>query len=94
MKKFNIGGKIAAAVEKAYEEYHSQQKDISKKAAEIIAQARLFRLWERASEKPATIIITWLKKSIWTIKFAISILIRIRFARRRKNIRRISFFMT
>ena len=40
LKKFNIGGKIAAAVEKAYEEYHSQQKDISKKAAEIIAQAR------------------------------------------------------
>lgn len=40
LKHYNISGKIAAAVDKAFEAYHKQQADISKKAAEIIAQAR------------------------------------------------------
>ena len=40
LKRYNISGKIAAAVDKAFEAYHKQQADISKKAAEIIAQAR------------------------------------------------------
>ncbi len=40
LKHYNISGKIAAAVDKAFEAYHKQQADISQKAAEIIAQAR------------------------------------------------------
>lgn len=40
LKRYNISGKIAAAVDKAFEAYHKQQADISRKAAEIIAQAR------------------------------------------------------
>ncbi len=40
LKHYNISGKIAAAVDKAFEAYHKQQADISKKAEEIIAQAR------------------------------------------------------
>ncbi len=40
LKRYNISGKIAAAVDKAFEAYQKQQADISKKAAEIIAQAR------------------------------------------------------
>ncbi len=40
LKHYNISGKVAAAVDKAFEAYHKQQADISKKAAEIIAQAR------------------------------------------------------
>ncbi len=40
LKHYNINGKIAAAVDKAYEAYYGHQADISRKAAEIIAQAR------------------------------------------------------
>ncbi len=40
LKHYNISGKIAAAVDKAFEAYHKQQADISKKAEDIIAQAR------------------------------------------------------
>lgn len=40
LKRYNISGKIAAAVDKAFEAYHKQQSDISQKAEEIIAQAR------------------------------------------------------
>lgn len=40
LKHYNISGKIAAAVDKAFEAYHKQQADISQKAEEIIAQAR------------------------------------------------------
>ena len=40
LKHYNIGGKIAATVDKAFEAYHKHQADISGKAAEIIAQAR------------------------------------------------------
>lgn len=40
LKHYNINGKIAAAVDKAYEAYYRHQADISQKAAEIISQAR------------------------------------------------------
>lgn len=40
LKKYNIGGKIPEAVEKAYEAYYKHQSDISAKAQEIITQAR------------------------------------------------------
>ncbi|MBR6579837.1 MAG: 2-hydroxyacyl-CoA dehydratase [Ruminococcus sp.] len=40
LKRYNISGKIAAAVDKAFEAYNKQQSDISRKAEEIIAQAR------------------------------------------------------
>lgn len=40
LKKYNINGKIPQAVEKAYDAYHKYQSDISKKAEEIIAEAR------------------------------------------------------
>lgn len=40
LKRYNIGGKIAAAVDRAFEAYHRYQADISHKAEEIIAQAR------------------------------------------------------
>lgn len=40
LKRYNMGGKIAAAVDKAYAAYDKQQSDISRKAEEIIAQAR------------------------------------------------------
>lgn len=40
LKHYNISGKISAAVDKAFEAYHNQQAGISRKAAEIIAQAR------------------------------------------------------
>lgn len=40
LSRFNIKGKISAAVDRAYEAYYSHNADISKKALEIIAQAR------------------------------------------------------
>ncbi|MDE5569686.1 MAG: acyl-CoA dehydratase activase [Ruminococcus sp.] len=42
-KYYNINGKIAQAVDRAYEAYYKHQSDISKKAQEIITQARAER---------------------------------------------------
>lgn len=40
LKKYNINGKIAQAVDRAYEAYYKHQSGISEKAQEIITQAR------------------------------------------------------
>lgn len=40
LKNYNINGKIAQAVDKAYEAYYKHQSDISAKAQEIITQSR------------------------------------------------------
>ncbi|MDE5763556.1 MAG: acyl-CoA dehydratase activase [Ruminococcus sp.] len=40
LRHYNINGKIPSAVDKAYEAYYRHQSDISRKASEIIAEAR------------------------------------------------------